>query len=95
LQVLTWAVLLCVHLCHDVLPVPPRYTREADAAAAAEEERRQAALKASKGLLAASLGQQVKERETLKHAHDDEEQVCMRGRACGLDSLLSCLNRTP
>jgi hypothetical protein len=52
-----------------------RYTREADTAAAAEEERRQSALKASKGILAASLGQQVKEREALKHAHDDEEQV--------------------
>ena len=55
---------------------PCSYTHEADAAAAAEEERRQAALKASKTLLAASLGQQLKEREAVKHAHDDEEQVC-------------------
>jgi hypothetical protein len=52
-----------------------RYTRKAAAAAAAEEERRQLALKASKGILAASLGQQVKEREAIKYAHDDEEQV--------------------
>lgn len=75
----TW----CAHTCTDTLNVATnvdhahnRYTREADAAAAAEEERRQNALKASKGILAASLGQQVKEQEALKHAHDDEEQVC-------------------
>jgi hypothetical protein len=60
-----------------------RYTREADAAAAAEEERRQAALKSSKYILAASLEQQVKEREVLKHVHDEEEQVSWPGGLAG------------
>jgi hypothetical protein len=52
-----------------------RYTREADAAAAAEEARRRGALVAGKAALAASLGQQLAEREALKHSFDTEEQV--------------------
>jgi hypothetical protein len=52
-----------------------RYTREAEAAAAAEDERRKAAVKASSKVLAASLAEQLVLKETLKHAHDGEEQV--------------------
>lgn len=70
---LTQITLLGTHTPHTLRR--HRYTQEADAAAAAEEARRQAALKSGRVQLAASLGQQVKERETLKHAHDDEEQV--------------------
>jgi hypothetical protein len=52
-----------------------RYTREAEAAAAAEDERRKAAVKASSKVLAASLAEQLVLKETLKHAHDGEEQA--------------------
>jgi hypothetical protein len=52
-----------------------RYTREAEAAAAAEDERRKAAVKASSKVLAASLAEQLVLKESLKHAHDGEEQV--------------------
>jgi hypothetical protein len=67
-----------LHQYSLVLPYPAaacRYTREAEAAAAAEDERRKAALKASSKVLAASLAEQLVLKETLKHAHDDEEQV--------------------
>jgi hypothetical protein len=58
-----------------------RYTREAEAAAAAEDERRKAAVKASSKVLAASLAEQLVLKETLKHAHDGEEQVRLQGAA--------------
>lgn len=52
-----------------------RYTREAEAAAAAEDERRKAHVKDSTKKLAASLDEQLKLKEKLKHAHDGEEEV--------------------
>lgn len=61
--------------CRSDAAVVHRYTREAEAAAAAEDERRKAAVKASTKLLAASLEEQLKIKETLKHCHDDEEEV--------------------
>lgn len=55
-----------------------RYTREAEAAAAAEDERRKAAVKAGSKVLAASLAEQLVLKESLKHAHDGEEQAAIR-----------------
>lgn len=56
---------------------PCRYTREAEAAAAAEDERRKAVVKAGSKVLAASLAEQLVLKESLKHAHDGEEQVSL------------------
>ncbi|KAF6260771.1 hypothetical protein COO60DRAFT_846345 [Scenedesmus sp. NREL 46B-D3] len=61
-----------------------RYTREAEAAAAAEDERRKAAVKASSKVLAASLAEQLVLRETLRHAHDGEEQAAIRSLRDGV-----------
>lgn len=76
-----------------------RYAQEAEAAAAAEDERRKAAIKSSIHALAASLDEQVKLHESLKHEHDGEEQVraatgthCRLKRAAGMRARMrACL----